>query len=144
MMWRAPPPTARRGTPPVTAAAAAPRPLAAPLDLVVFEAATLLDPTDGPGATPQPRPGAVRLVSALVRQGVAVAVVVGASGADAGTLARHLGEAGFPPGLAASRVTASMEPPPGAPDGARGRAVVVTRRPDDAAGTVPEEAPGWY
>src|SRR5262245_3068424 len=144
MMWRAPPPTARRGTPPVTAAAAAPRPLAAPLDLVVFEAATLLDLADGTGAAPRPRPGAVRLVTALVQQGVAVAVVAGASGADGGTLPRDLGEAGFTPGLAASRVTASMEPAPGAADGTRGRAVVVTRRPGDAAGTVPGDAPGWY
>src|SRR5262252_9205684 len=102
MMWRAPPPPARRGTPPVTAAAAAaPRPLAAPLDLAVFEAATLLDLADGPGAAPRPRPGAIRLVSALVQQGVPVAVVAGASGADGGTLPRDLGEAGFPPGLAA-------------------------------------------
>src|SRR5215831_14416331 len=146
MMWRAPPPPARRGTPPVTAAAtpAAPRPLAAPLDLVVFEAATLLDPADGPGVPPRTRPGAVRLVTALVQQGVPVAVVAGASGVDAGTLPRDLGGAGFPPGLAATRVTASMEPAPGAADGTRGRAVVVTRRPGDAAGTVPGDAPGWY
>lgn len=114
---------------------AGPRPLAAPLDAAVFEAGTLLDIPAG-GGPPESRPGARRLVDALVGQGLRVGVVAGAGWPAPEMLPNQLSDAGYPPGLA-NGAGAAGEP-------ARGRAVVVSRRPGDAHAAVPDGAPGWY
>jgi nicotinate-nucleotide--dimethylbenzimidazole phosphoribosyltransferase len=112
---------------------AAPRPLAAPLDTVVFAASVLLD--DDPAGA---RSGARRLIAGLVGQGVRVGIVDPAAGP--GELAGRLGEAGFPPGLA----TGAVVPGSAAAEASHGRAVVVTRRAGDAGDAAPTGAPGWH
>ena len=97
---------------------------ASPVDRVLFDAAVLVNPPEpGPDVVPWPRPGARRLVAALRRRGVAVAV--SAPGDRAAALARHLAGAGFPADL-----------PVGPPAPGAGRTLVVTRRAD------PDRLPG--
>ena len=103
------------------------RPLAAPLDTVVFDAGTVLGPGDNGVAAALP--GARRLVAGLLAHGVRVRVLPDdtATG-DAAHLPGRLTEAGFGPGLAAENLASAGDLTPG-------RAVLVTRTPGDTRGT---------
>ncbi|HZM31128.1 MAG TPA: nicotinate-nucleotide--dimethylbenzimidazole phosphoribosyltransferase [Acidimicrobiales bacterium] len=95
-----------------------------PLDVVVFDAATLVNPTEpGPDGVAWPRQGARRLVAALASRGVAVHVPPAIDRPDAAdALARHLSDAGFPAGALTVATPAD--------GGTARRTLVVTRRPD--------------
>ncbi len=67
-----------------------------PLDAVVFDAATLVDPPEPrPGTTPRSAPGARRLLAALVRDGLGVHVLRSRPGNDDARLREHLLAAGL-------------------------------------------------
>ena len=103
---------------------------AAPLDAVVFEAATLVDPPEPePGVPPRAMPGARRLVDALVRQGLSVHVLGPRNGHDDAALRAHLVASGLDPGrvsVVAGDATLRRT--------ATSRTLVVTRCPERAAG----------
>src|SRR5262245_11267509 len=113
-----------------------PPPFPAPVDRIVFELAALVTPADPTPDDPAwPRPGARRLVGALLHRGLEVRVVAGEAAGAAEDIARVLQQAGIPQaGLTVedlATATAGTEP---------GRTLVVTRRRDPAA-TAPAGTP---
>jgi nicotinate-nucleotide--dimethylbenzimidazole phosphoribosyltransferase len=106
-----------------------PVPFPSPVDRLVFELAALVTPADPtPDDPPFPRPGARRLVGALVRRGLDVRVVAGDAPGGPDVTAQVLAQAGIP----ATGVT--VEDLADASEGTEpGRTLIVTRRPGPAA-----------
>jgi nicotinate-nucleotide--dimethylbenzimidazole phosphoribosyltransferase len=106
-----------------------PAPFPSPVDRIVFELATLVTPHDPtPDDPPFPRPGARRLVGALVQRGLEVRVVAGEAPGSKEDIEQVLQQAGIPrPGVTVEDLTAATE------GTEPGRTLVVTRRPDPAA-----------